>query len=101
VGRILNSRAASHIGVLSYSIYIWQTLFLNKDNVTVFGPSLRLLYTFPFSWLAILAAAELSFNLVEQPSLRLRNHLARRFGDNSEDRRNQPALVSNTNSRSA
>jgi peptidoglycan/LPS O-acetylase OafA/YrhL len=101
VGRILNSRAVSHIGVLSYSIYIWQTLFLNKDNVTVFGPSLSLLYTFPFSWLAILAAAELSFNLVEQPSLRLRKHLARRFGDNSEERRNQPALVSNTNSRSA
>ncbi len=96
-GRLLNSRVVSHIGVLSYSIYIWQTLFLNKDNVTVFGPSLRLLYTFPFSWLAVVAAAEISYHLVEQPSLRLRNYLSRRFGANSEDRRNQQALVSNSN----
>jgi peptidoglycan/LPS O-acetylase OafA/YrhL len=79
VGRLLNSRLIAHIGVLSYSIYIWQTLFLNYDNRSLFGPSLKLLYTFPFSWLAILVVAELSHRLVELPSLRLRNYLLKNF----------------------
>jgi len=79
VGRLLNSRPIAHLGVLSYSIYIWQTLFLNNDNRSVFGPSLTLLYTFPFSWLAILAIAELSHQLIELPSLRLRNRLIKTF----------------------
>ncbi len=79
VGRILNARPIVHIGVLSYSIYLWQTLFLNYDNVPVFGQSLKLLTIFPFSWLAILAVAELSFYLVERPSLHLRNRLIRGF----------------------
>jgi peptidoglycan/LPS O-acetylase OafA/YrhL len=79
VGRLLNSRPFVHIGVLSYSIYIWQTLFLHPADKSVFGPSLKLLYTFPFSWLAILAVAELSYNLVEKPALRLRNRLLKYF----------------------
>jgi peptidoglycan/LPS O-acetylase OafA/YrhL len=96
VGRFLNSRPITHIGVLSYSIYIWQTLFLNPDNVTLFGPSLKILYTFPFSWLVILAVAQLSYTLVERPSLRLRNYLIKSFGLYAENRRIRQASVSNT-----
>jgi peptidoglycan/LPS O-acetylase OafA/YrhL len=96
VGRFLNSRPIAHIGVLSYSIYIWQTLFLNPDNVTLFGPSLKILYTFPFSWLVILAVAQLSYTLVERPSLRLRNYLIKSFGPYAENRRIRQASVSNT-----
>jgi peptidoglycan/LPS O-acetylase OafA/YrhL len=77
VGRTLNARPIVHIGVLSYSIYIWQTLFLHHSNGTVFGPSLRLISTFPGNWIAILIVAEISYHLVEQPSLRLRNRLMR------------------------
>jgi peptidoglycan/LPS O-acetylase OafA/YrhL len=83
--------------VLSYSIYIWQTLFLNRANVTLFSPSLRLLDTFPFSWLVILAVAQLSYTLVEQPSLRLRNYLLKSFGLYTENRRIRQASVSNSN----
>jgi peptidoglycan/LPS O-acetylase OafA/YrhL len=97
VGRVLNSRPIAHIGVLSYSIYIWQTLFLNPSNLSLFGPSLKLLYTFPFSWLAILAVAELSYYLVERPSLRLRNHLFKSFGLYAQNRRIRQASVSNSN----
>jgi peptidoglycan/LPS O-acetylase OafA/YrhL len=96
VGRFLNSRPIAHIGVLSYSIYIWQTLFLNPANVTLFGPSLKILYTFPFSWLVILAIAQLSYTLVEHPSLRLRNYLIKSFGLYAENRRIRQASVSNT-----
>src|SRR5260370_28145551 len=97
VGRFLNSRPIAHIGVLSYSIYIWQTLFLNRSNLTLFGPSLKRLYTFPFSWLVILIVAELSYILVERPSLRLRNHLIKSFGLYAQNRRIRQASVSNYN----
>jgi peptidoglycan/LPS O-acetylase OafA/YrhL len=97
VGRILNSGPIAHIGVLSYSIYIWQTLFLNRSNLSLFSPSLKLLYTFPFSWLVILLVAELSYALVERPSLRLRNYLIRSFGLYAENRRLRQASVSNSN----
>ena len=93
VGRFLNSRPIVHLGVLSYSIYIWQTLFLNESNLELFGPSLKLLYTFPFSWLAILLVAEVSYYLVEQPSLRLRNRLIQRFQLYASKRRTQQASV--------
>lgn len=97
VGRLLNSRLVAHIGVLSYSIYIWQTLFLNYDNRSLFGPSLKLLYTFPFNWLAILIVAELSHRLVEQPSLRLRNHLLTHFQLYVTKRQTRQASMSSTN----
>lgn len=77
VGRVLNARPIVHIGVLSYSIYVWQSLFLHHRNADVFGPSLTFISTFPGNWIAILIAAELSFYLIEQPALRLRNRLMR------------------------
>lgn len=95
-GRLLNSRFIVHIGVLSYSIYIWQTLFLNHRNVTLFGPSLKLLYTFPFSWIAILVVAELSHYLIERPSLRLRDTLIKRFRLYSEKRKPLAASMFNS-----
>jgi peptidoglycan/LPS O-acetylase OafA/YrhL len=97
VGRILNSPPIARIGVLSYSIYIWQTLFLNYDNKSLFGPSLKLLYTFPLSWLAIYAMAEFSYNVVEQPSLRLRNSLIKNFNLYAIKRQDRQTSMSSTN----
>ena len=71
VGRILNSRFMVQAGVMSYSAYIWQTFFLHDSNKTWSGK-------FPFSVLYIWIAAWASYNLVEQPALRLRNKLMRR-----------------------
>ena len=79
VGRLLNARLITHLGVLSYSIYLWQTLFLHDANAVVFGTARRYVGSFPGSWLAILAVASLSFYLVEKPSLRLRNRLIKTF----------------------
>jgi peptidoglycan/LPS O-acetylase OafA/YrhL len=79
VGRVLNWRPIVWIGALSYSIYLWQTLFLHLSDTTVFGmhnsPAL-----IPVRWGAILLAACLSFYLVEQPLLRLRNRILRGTG---------------------
>ena len=59
-GRVLNHRIVAHIGVLSYSLYLWQELFLGK---------------FPFPWglLGAFLAAELSWRVIEKPSLKLRD----------------------------
>lgn len=79
VGRILNSRLMVRIGTLSYSIYLWQTFFLHKNNPTW-------LNHLPWALGFILVAALLSWYLVEQPMLRLRKTI--------EQERRQPAPVS-------
>jgi len=60
-GRILNWRPVVHIGVLSYSVYLWQQLFLGTG------------VTHPIAGvLCALACAEASWHLVEKPSFKLR-----------------------------
>ena len=73
-GRFLNARWITHIGVLSYSMYLWQTLLLHHRNASVFAGASWIGQS-PLNWLAILVAAQMSYLLVEQPSLRLRNRL--------------------------
>ena len=67
-GRILNWRPIVHIGALSYSLYLWQQLFLGPRIVHpilgVFGA---------------LTCSEVSWQVVERPSLKLRDLLARRY----------------------
>jgi peptidoglycan/LPS O-acetylase OafA/YrhL len=64
-GRILNHRAIAHIGVVSYSLYLWQELFLGK-------------FHFPWSVLGAFLAAELSWRIVERPMLKLRDRMMER-----------------------
>lgn len=66
IGRILNSKALMFVGGLSYSIYVWQQLFLPPSPP---GSS------FPGNLLAAVAAALCSYYLIEQPCL----HLKKRF----------------------
>ena len=68
VGKVLNSRPMVHIGSISYSLYLWQQLFLIQLNTTWTG---RL----PLSIACALAMAELSHYCVERPFLHLREYL--------------------------
>jgi peptidoglycan/LPS O-acetylase OafA/YrhL len=68
VGRLLNWKPMAFLGVLSYSIYIWQTFFLHVANPT-------LLNRYPWNLLCLLGTALLSYYFVEQPSLRLRDRI--------------------------
>jgi peptidoglycan/LPS O-acetylase OafA/YrhL len=89
-GRILNWKPIVQIGVLSYSIYIWQTIFLHANNHQVFEPLGRfgiLISTFPGNWFAILIIASLSYYIVEQPALRARASIIRTFHLYAERRR--------------
>lgn len=68
VGRLLNSSLAVWIGTLSYSIYLWQQIFLDPRGRWV-------LNQFPFNIAAILMTACASYYLVERPAFWLRDHL--------------------------
>jgi peptidoglycan/LPS O-acetylase OafA/YrhL len=78
LGRILNWEPIVKIGVLSYSIYLWQTLFLHPSNNQVFG-RYDWIGRFPGNWLGFFLAACFSYYVVEQPSLDLRSRLIESF----------------------
>ena len=68
VGRFLNFKPIAHIGLISYSLYIWQTYFLHESNMTFAG-------RFPQSILFIFLAAEVSWHTVERWSRSVRDTL--------------------------
>jgi peptidoglycan/LPS O-acetylase OafA/YrhL len=68
VGKILNSRVLMFVGGLSYSVYVWQQLFL---------PPTPPGSPFPWNILAVITVALSSFYLVERPCLRLKKRFVR------------------------
>lgn len=68
IGRFLNSSPLVFIGTLSYSLYLWQQLFLNRRSDA-------LIHQFPLNLILALIVAMASFYLIEQPALRLRQRL--------------------------
>ena len=68
--RLLNNKALMWIGVLSYSIYIWQQLFLTPKIDIWFNK-------FPQNLVVVFVVAWLSYTLVEKPILALK----KRFKD--------------------
>jgi peptidoglycan/LPS O-acetylase OafA/YrhL len=69
-GRILNTAALRHLGVISYSLYLWQSIFTTGNT-----------RYFPLNVVAALGCAELSYWAIEKPSLRLRDRLNPRSGE--------------------
>jgi peptidoglycan/LPS O-acetylase OafA/YrhL len=67
-GRVLNTPILRHIGVISYSLYLWQNILTGMAG-----------RYFPLDLAAILACAEFSYWAVERPSLRLRDRLQARL----------------------
>jgi peptidoglycan/LPS O-acetylase OafA/YrhL len=65
VGRFLNLPAISFTGVLSYSLYLWQQIFLNRGSVSPFC-------AFPLNIILATAMALVSYLLIEAPFLRFR-----------------------------
>lgn len=61
-GRILNTPALRHIGVISYSLYLWQNIFASEAG-----------RYFPLNLVAVAVCAELSYWAVERPTLQLRD----------------------------
>jgi peptidoglycan/LPS O-acetylase OafA/YrhL len=65
--RVLNARAMVWIGTLSYSLYLWQQPFLNRNSHALWS-------TFPMNLVLAFACACVSYYLVERPFLKLRRH---------------------------
>lgn len=68
--RILNWRWVCQIGVLSYSIYIWQQIFCNKPGVLGLGPVWWM--SFPGWLVPVFVVSFISYYGLERPILKLR-----------------------------
>jgi peptidoglycan/LPS O-acetylase OafA/YrhL len=66
-GRFLNLSWLRWVGVLSYSLYLWQQLFVSEH-----------IHLLPWGYVFLLLTSLLSFYLVEQPFLRLRTWVEQR-----------------------
>jgi len=69
VGRILNARGVVWLGSVSYSLYLWQQIFLNRNHAAW-------LTTFPQNFVLAFAAAASSYYLIEMPLNGLRARLS-------------------------
>jgi peptidoglycan/LPS O-acetylase OafA/YrhL len=83
VGRILNSRLATYVGMLSYSLYLWQQVFLNRLSQSI-------LCAFPWNIMLQLPVAMLTYGLIERPFLWLRAVWEPRMFPEPETRRPDP-----------
>lgn len=68
IGRVLNWKPIAFVGILSYSLYLWQQPFLNRN-------SHAWLSAFPQNLVLAAATALLSYLCLERPLLRLRHRL--------------------------
>ena len=68
MGRLLNSKPLALIGTLSYSLYVWQQLFLNRTSDAW-------MTAFPQNIIFSVTAAVASYWLLEKPLFQLRHRL--------------------------
>lgn len=73
VFRFLNHPVVSGLGIISYSLYIWQQLFFVKEGD--YAPHHPFFLHFPWNVAAVLVVAMLSFYLIERPFFTLRDRL--------------------------
>jgi peptidoglycan/LPS O-acetylase OafA/YrhL len=72
VGRWLNTPVLAWIGTISYSLYLWQQIFLNPD------PHAYAAHV-PINVALVLLVSVISYYAIEQPGLRLRAAIERRW----------------------
>jgi len=75
LSRLLRMRAFIFVGTISYSLYLWQQLFLYEDS--------PLALAFPLNIVQAFVAAMLSYWLIETPVLQWRNRRERRLAASS------------------
>lgn len=68
ISRFLNAKYVMHVGVLSYSLYIWQQLFLTKIYTSWVNK-------FPQNLLLVFIVATFSYYIIEKPILGLKKRL--------------------------
>ncbi len=71
LGRMLNRPLMVKLGVLSYSLYLWQQLFLNRQGTWIIN-------SFPLNVVLAIACAWVSHKWIESPFLRLKDRFVER-----------------------
>ena len=71
MARVCRARWLRYVGTISYSLYLWQDLFISTDP-----PSWGLLRELPLAFVVPIAIAIASYHLMERPILQLKNRLA-------------------------
>jgi len=71
IGRVLNAAPLAFIGLISYSLYLWQQPFLNRSSSLWWS-------AFPANIILAVACAVASYYVIERPSLVLRARLEKR-----------------------
>jgi peptidoglycan/LPS O-acetylase OafA/YrhL len=89
IGRVINTAPMVFVGTMSYSLYLWQQIFLNRSSANVVS-------TFPLNLTLAVAAALASYYLVERPSLRLRRLIERRRDTVDQRGDGEPIVVATT-----
>ncbi len=69
VGRALKSRLLSSMGVMCYSIYLWQQFFFSSHHA-------GLIHRWPWNLIPIAVCAIASYHLIEMPFVRLKERRA-------------------------
>jgi peptidoglycan/LPS O-acetylase OafA/YrhL len=69
-GRVLSNRVLCHFGIISYSIYLWQQMFMSRNVNLLHGH-------YAFVPIMILLLAETSYWVVERASYRVRDRVLR------------------------
>jgi peptidoglycan/LPS O-acetylase OafA/YrhL len=86
VGKLLNAGPIVYVGVISYSLYLWQQIFLNRAGEAAAN-------AFPVNiGLAILLALA-SFYLIERPSLALRQRLEKKWFGSDQRKAASPVPI--------
>ena len=67
-GKVFNSRLVVHLGAISYSLYLWQELFIGFREFSVTITAIRVAAAF--------LLAEISYYFVEAPMLRMKRRVA-------------------------
>ena len=71
-GRLLNTAPMRFIGMLSYSLYLWQQIFINRYGEREWN-------NFPLNLAAAFLCGVLSYFLVERPFLKWRERIEKRW----------------------
>lgn len=80
VGRFLELRPLRFLGLISYSLYLWQELFLTWDP----QPSLTTIQWFPANFVLTFVFATASFYVIETPLIRLGQRFGQKPAQSSE-----------------
>jgi peptidoglycan/LPS O-acetylase OafA/YrhL len=80
-GRVLETGPFRFVGRLSYSLYLWQQLFLAWNEYSV--PGLGPVQQFPLNFVCVFACASLSLFLIETPLIAMGHRISRKVVDGS------------------